>query len=329
VAVLVFKRKPRHALLLCGILLGLFFAETGLYAAFTPYKLGEFQIIFRHHIEEGVPFHVDRFVDLFRRYDRVHLQRYWQVPFLLAAAAAVVYVVRRADRRVIALIAVGASFFLGITFEVAELHPLVPAEGFINRYFTAALVPVFLVLAYAAEGILDRLALRRRERDVSASAGWYVGVLAFLVVAVLGAFSFPRLPSAVREYANSPLRPRSHPLVANVIYRRVINRAFSKGIPIVAVGDGGGDNALETCRNFFVDLDQYTNGRPPAIQQVERPEGTFYVMTRPGASLDGLTFLAAVRLPFRISMIPASALRDLSDDSFSGGARHGVEEVNE
>src|SRR5208337_3719819 len=49
-AVLVYKKKPAHAILFCAVLLGLFLAETGAYAILTSYKLGELEIILKNHV---------------------------------------------------------------------------------------------------------------------------------------------------------------------------------------------------------------------------------------------------------------------------------------
>ena len=125
--ILIYKKKPVHALLLAGMVLFLFAVETGLYAAFTQYKLGELQIIFARHIESGEPFVVARFVDLFGRYSSARLQPYWQIPFALFAIGAVVYLIRGTDKRLCALSIAALSFFVGITFEVAGLHPIAPA----------------------------------------------------------------------------------------------------------------------------------------------------------------------------------------------------------
>ncbi len=314
IAVLAYKKKPAHALFLCGVLLSLFLVETGAYAAFTPYKLGELEIILKRHIQEGTPVHLARFVDLFQRYSRAHLQLYWQIPFGLFAVAAVAYLIRGVDQRISALVLAALGFFAGMTFEVAGLHPLTPAEPFINRYFTAVLPSVFLVLAYAAEGIV------RTKRKADGSAAAYGWVLAFGVLAVLGIFSLPRLPSGLRGYANSPLHPRQHPLVLSETYRREINRAFAEGTPIIAVNDVGGDNAIRTCESFFIDMSHYSNGRPPQHAVVTHANATYLVLSRDAKGITSDRMLAAIRAPFRVIGMPVSSLRLLTNASVDGRA---------
>ena len=48
-AIIYYKRRPLHAILLSGILFGLFLVETGLYATLTSYKLGQLAIITQKH----------------------------------------------------------------------------------------------------------------------------------------------------------------------------------------------------------------------------------------------------------------------------------------
>jgi hypothetical protein len=321
IAVLAYKRRPAHALLLCGVLLSLVLLETGAYAAFTPYKLGELEIILKHHIQEGATIHLARFVDLFQRYSRAHLQLYWQIPFGLYAVAAIAYLIRGVDRRISALVLAALGFFAGITFEVAGFRPLTPAEPFINRYFTAVLGPVFLVLACAAEGIVASRSERRKARKASDSARWWIAALGVGAAAVLALFSFPGLPAGMKEYANSPLHPDRHPLALNERYRRTINRAFEEGMPIVSVTGGGGQNAMETCLAYYIDQSHYVNGRPPAFDRIQRDGSGYLVVGRVDKDAGSGKVLAVVRAPLRIAVIGETDLRNLSDDSFSGGSR--------
>jgi len=330
IAVLAYKKKPMHAVLFCAILLGLFLVETGAYAAFTPYKFGELEIILKNHIHSGgEPFYVARFVDLFQRYSRAHLQLYWQVPFGLFAVAAVFYIVRGIDRGISAISIAAISFFVGITFEVAGFNPLAPAEGFINRYFSAVLAPVFLVLAYAGDGIVARLRGRQTERSPSASPRVYLGVLGFAVVVFLCFFSLPGLPAGVGDYVNSPLHPLRHPLAINERYRLEINHAYTTDMPIVAVDGVGGDNAIKTCLNYYLDLSNYIDGRLPVIARIQKGEKGFFIVSRPGSSESAARFLAAMRLPFRIAEIPAEDLGNLSDSSLTGGVHSARPDSNE
>ena len=299
------------------------------YAIFTPYKLGELEIILKNHIYDGNPFYVARFVDLFQRYSSVHLQAYWQVPFVLFAVIAVFYLVRKTDKRVSALILGALSFFFGITFEVASLHPIVPTEGFINRYFSAVLVPVFLVLAYAGEGIAAKLRGRGTDPVPFVSPRGYLAVLAVAVVLCLCIFSLPGLPPGVRDYMNSPLHPLRHPLAMNERYRLEINQAYMTDLPIVAVDGVGGDNALKTCLNYYLDVSNYANGRLPALGGIQKGGKSFFVVSRRGGGESAAVFLAALRAPFRIAEIPATELGNLSDNSLTGGVHSTRQDSNE
>ena len=49
------------------------------------------------------------------------------------------------DARVFATAAIAASFFLGTTFAVKSIDPIVPAQRFVARYFTVAL-PLMIVV---------------------------------------------------------------------------------------------------------------------------------------------------------------------------------------
>jgi 4-amino-4-deoxy-L-arabinose transferase-like glycosyltransferase len=327
--VLIFKKKPLHALLLAGEVLMLFLAETGAYAILTKYKLGEFQIIFSHHIEAGTSFVVPRFIDLFRRYSTEKLQLYWQIPFVLFAVASITYLIRGADKRLSLLAIAALSFFAGITFEVAGLNPIAPAEPFINRYFSAVLGPVFLVLACAADEIAVRVFRPARAADAPASVRPYMAALSLGFVSVLILFSLPRLPASIRAYANSPLHPRLHPLVLNETYRREINQAFSRGTSIVAVAGIGGDNAIQTCESYFIDASLYRDGRPPAHTQVGVGESQYLLLSRDDKKTITDTFLAAIRSPFRVLAMPAGSIKDLTEDSVNGERGPADEDANQ
>ncbi len=321
IASLAYKKKPVHAILLCAVLLSLFLAETGAYAALSPYKGGELEIILTHHLQGTAPNRLERFVDLFQRYSLSRLQLYWQIPFWLFAAAAVFYLVKDVDRRISTLVLAALGFFAGITFQVSSLNPLTPAESFINRYFTAVLGPVFLVLACALEEVVTRLSVRRQDRQSSDSARPWIAVLGIAAAAVLGLFLLPRQPSGTRAYANSPLHPERHPLVLNERYRTAIDRAYEEGVPIVAASGVGGQNAMETCLFYYLDQSRYVNGRPPAFDRVRHEGSEYLVLGHLGGEAGAGKLLAVVRSPFRVAEIGEADLRRLSRDSFTGDSR--------
>jgi len=304
-AILIEKKRLSHALLLCGILLGLFLAETGLYAVFTSYKLGELDIIMKNH------FHPDSMtlsgpLGLLGRYSSRNLQAYWRIPFALFALSAVYYLARGKDKRVRSLIIASLSFFLFITLEVKSLNPITPAESFINRYFSAVLGPVFIVLGYAVEELLTKAS----PRAVASLGRWpkraACGVLALGAAGVLVLFSLPNLPKGVREYANSPARLDSHPLSLNVAYRDEINRAWAEGTPIVASAGLAGQNAMYTCLDFFIDLDNYRDGKPPAYAEARSGDTPYILLSRSGGIDRAKVCLEALRTPFRVIPIAAA-----------------------
>jgi hypothetical protein len=314
-AILLLKKKPSQALLLGGILLALFLAETGLYAIFTSYKLGELEIILKKHFQPDSMV-LPRFIDLLGRYSGQHLQAYWRIPFALFALASVVYLAKGKDGRVRALIMASLSFFLFLTLEVKSLNPITPAESFINRYFSAVLGPVFVVLGYAAEGLFRRFAPRAAAALDRRSRAIFVGVLAFGFAAALVLFSLRGLPPAVRSYANSPLHPYDHPLALTETYRERIEGAYRDGTPIIAVAGIGGGNAISACAYYFLGFEAYENGRPPEPVNVTYKGKTYLVLSRSGGIGSARTCLAALRTPFRPLPMGIEDIAKLSDADF-------------
>jgi hypothetical protein len=316
-AILIYKKRPSHAFLLAGTLLGLFLLETGAYAIFTEYKFGELEIILKHHTLSGEPFVVERFLDLFQRYSSSKLQVYWQLPFLLFGIAALFYLVKGTSKSMATIAVAGLSFFLCMTFEVSSIHPIMPAEPFINRYFCAVLGPVFLMLAFAAEGIVARIAGARGKRALPDSPHVLITVLCFGAILILGIFSLPRLPSSIRAYANSPLHLDRHPLALNERYRRDINNAYEKGMPIVSVTGLAGENAISTCEYFYIDTASYRDGLPPRFSKVTIGDKPYLVLSK--SASDSERYLAVIRTPFRVAAVGKDALSRLGGESFEGG----------
>ena len=153
--------------------------------------------------------------------------------------------------------------------------------------------------------------------------------MAFAVVAVLGLFSWPRLPAGIRAYANSPLHLRRHPLALNEYYRRMANQAFAQGTAIVAADGLGGGNAIQTCENFFIDLASYTNGRPPDHTRVQVGDGEYLVLTSDGKGTITTELLAVIRGPFRVAAMPASSIHLLTSDSVDGKKGPADEDENQ
>jgi len=313
-AVMLLRRKPfRDLLLLGGILLALFLAETGLYAAFTDYRFGQLQVIARNHLEGNEALKEMGFLDLFKRYAPPYLQAYWQATFLLFAAAAAYCLRARGQGPQKALAVVAFGFFLCITFAVTGLDPVVPAEPFINRYFSAVLGPVFIVLGSAAADLAWRLAPRLGKRLDGIRPAAFGALLASAAFAAAALFSSGLLPEGAREYAHSFLRPAEHPLSLNARYRAEADAALASGLPIVAVPGQAGSNALATCSSYYLSLGSLSGGRRPEPRDLEL--GGVALRALGGAPGAG-EVLAAVRSPFRLRRLPAAGLAGLGPESF-------------
>jgi hypothetical protein len=319
VVIIAMKRPARDLFSFCGILFGLFVLETGAYALLTDYKFGQLQVIAKNHLDGNPALKAMRFQDLFLRYARPYLQIYWQVPFVAFAAAAFYFLRRKGDVAIKALAAIALSFFLFVTFAIKSIHPITPAEPFINRYFSAVLGPLFLVLAAAVQDLASCLAPGgfAHRKEGRAEAGRYVALLVGLAIFISAAFSSPFLPRKFREYAHSMISFNEHPLVLNEEYRREINAAYEAGLPVVAVDSLGGMNALETCRSYFLSLLNYTQGEPPHFISRTLNGNECLILAKPEADYSSSpVFLAVVRQPFRISRIASSDIGGLCDDAF-------------
>jgi hypothetical protein len=319
IAILVYKRKIGHAFLLGGVLLGLYLIETAAYAVITEYKLGMLQVILSKHFSADEPFTLGNFSELFLRYSTKKLQAYWQLPFLLFLIGGIAYLFRGKDKRISSLIIIGLSFFVGITFEVKSLHPITPAEPFINRYFSAVLAPVFLVLAFLADVAISRAFKKRGAWVWLDSKKIYISVLVLGAIALIGVSVFPGLPSGLRKYLNDPRHLYSHPLALSEKYRREINVAYAGGTPIVAVTGLAGTNALSACSSFFIDVHWYREGKGPSIRGFEKSGASFLFLGGSGTDLSQSRYLAAVRTPFRVAPLAEQDLARLGPESFEGG----------
>jgi hypothetical protein len=321
VLILLRKRPLREALAFCGILIGLFLAETALYALLTDYKLGQLQVIAQSHLESNGSLQpLKGPAELFLRYVHPNLQTYWQASFVAFAAAAIYLLARKGERGGRTLVVAALSYFLCMTFAVKSFRPLVPAEPFINRYFCAVLGPIFLVLSATVADLLARLGRGKGARGASRSpgAGVYVSLLALGAALIVAVFSSDILPKGTRQYAHSILRPSEHPLALNVRYREAADKAWEGGTPIVAAEGTAGDNAIEACSSFFLSPSHFADGVRPQARRVEA-EGKGYLVlaSSPDPDLSG-PLLAAARQPFRLRQIDSSRLPELSGDRLPG-----------
>lgn len=317
IAIGLFRRNSffRDSFLFGGILLALFLAETLAYNHVGDYPLGQLSVILSNHVADMQA--IDGFLDVFSRYSLENLQLYWQVPlwlFMLASAHSL-YRLRdhhtsESDRNSAVLAIFGLTFIFFVTFTPSSINPLKMAEPFVNRYFSAALPCIFLLIARYADLFL------RRFGAYETIARMFVPVVASGIAAFCVVGSLPFLPSRVREYVHSPFDGEYHPFHLNVRYSKLINDAAHAGEPIVAIDTNGGNDALWTASWYFLDDSLYVDGMPPA------PEFSFESGGKRYASLGGIPLsadgeaLAVVRDPFRVLTVRAADIAGLDTESF-------------
>jgi hypothetical protein len=316
---LVRRRPLREILAFGGLLLLLFLAETGLYAALTEFRLGQLQVIARSHLEGNEALKAMSGVgELFRRYAQPYLQGYWQAVFIVFAAAATYFLTKRGATAMRAIVAVASSYFLCMTFAVKSLDPLVPAEPFINRYFCAVLGPVLLVVSVAAVDLASELLARRRKAGSTAKppeARAYAAFLALAAALVVAVFSAGILPRGAEEYAHSIRGLREHPLAVNPRLRATLDQAWDDGSPIVAVVGLAGSNAIETVASYYLSPDKLERGIRPRPRGIEAGGATYLVLSRDASPSLAGKLLAVARQPFRLESIDAALLPRLAAEA--------------
>lgn len=302
-------KRIRDCLLFGGIPLAGFILETVLYGIFAGFPLGHLQIIAANHLK-GME-SLSSFMEIFDRYRSPYLQAYWQLPFALFAFLAGYSILKKnRETRLMALIVPALSFFFFITVTISSIHPLRMAEPFINRYFSAVLPFVFLLIGHYADLALNRLRFPR-IRAQQAAGILFAGTIAFASV-----FSLPQVPSVLKTYILPPFSPE-HPFALNCQYREIINTAWESGSPIVSKPGNAGNNALGTASWYYIDTDNYRNARAPKAQMITAGDQSFPVNSLDGRrpNPDGFV-LAAIRKPFRVQHIPSAAFNQLEGDSF-------------
>lgn len=295
-------RKIRDCILFGGIPLAGFVTETVLYGLIAGYPLGHLQIIATNHLT-GME-SISSFIEIFDRYRSPYLQAYWQLPFALFAMLAVYSLVKRKeDTRLAALIIPAVSFFFFITITISSIHPIRMAEPFINRYFSAVLPFVFLLICHYADLALQQLRFPR-IRARQAAGILFAGTVAFAIV-----FSLPQVPSRLKTYILPPFSPE-HPFSLNCQYRKIINTAWESGLPVVSQENNGGNDAAGTAAWYYLATSNYTDRQAPELTMTLAP-GTenFPIFTLGGRKPQAGSFvLAVLRRPFRARIIPADTL---------------------
>ncbi len=306
-AVFLARKNLKHVLVLGVVPFALFLIETLLYRIFTQYPFGQLQVILANHIEGNSALKQMRFLDLFKRYAEPYLQIYWQLPFVLFAIALVWSVVKKKHRQ--ALLGLGLpalSFFFFITLAVAGFDPIVPAEPFINRYFSAVLVCVipFLVLLFA--DLAEKSVGSNWLKHLDDSKIMLPLTLASLVVIGFLVSIFVHLPPSLRQYLPSPLRSADHPLAMNREYFKMVTQAWDEGIPIAGAAQKdhsvGGMNAVLSCASYFLDYTRYPGGTLPPVRKVAVHGATLNILAKETVvpvAKDPL--LMAIRNPIRLS----------------------------
>lgn len=302
-------KKIRDSLLFGGIPLTGFITETVLYGIVAGIRLGHLQIIASNHLK-GME-SLSSFIEIFDRYRSPYLQAYWQLPFALFAILAVYSLSKKKkDTRLAALIIPAFSFFLFITITISSVHPLRMAEPFINRYFSAVLPFVVLLICHYADLALPYLRFPR-IRAHQCTGILIAGTIAFAVV-----FSLPQVPSVLKTYILPPFSPE-HPFTLNCQYRNTINEAWENGVPIVSITTNAGNDAIGTASWYYIDSENYMNANAPKARRITAEDPSVPLNSLDGRMLtpDSLV-LAVIRKPFRVQYIPADSVTRLDGDLF-------------
>ncbi|HKP61165.1 MAG TPA: hypothetical protein VJV78_30755 [Polyangiales bacterium] len=202
------RRSVRDVAQVFGVFGALWLLETIGYALWSPYPLGQFQLILHTHTDVKPT----TFFGLFDRFRA--LPHDWQgvlLTWLACAGAWLGFFRRRQPQQPgnYALWLVPASALAGITFGIKHLNPIIPATDFSVRYCDVLMPLVALGLGCTAAWLAE-LAGRRPRPALAAFA---------LVVAAGG---------AVRQYR--PAEPALH--VTDQQFR-ILNDALARNLPIV------------------------------------------------------------------------------------------------
>ncbi len=308
IALWLLQKDRRGALLLAGGLFGLFLVETAAYWVFLGEPLGRLGIIAGNHLASGY-IEPMGFLDIFRRYSPERFPIYWSLPSLLVvpawwfgrrfAVSGSAAAARRSTRRIDTLALFVLWFFLGITFAVSSLDPVVPVEAFHHRYFLAALGPILLIDAYFVAGLAAKALGALVARLEARPALTYPGILALAILGVAAVFASGMLPASLERYYTSPTRLSEHPVALNSRYLATLSGAYADHTPIVARPGVAGDNALKTVTAYFFDHRYLPQGRAMEPATAELLGSQFaYLIAEPADPTTPV--LLAERNPFRL-----------------------------
>lgn len=273
------KRSIRQALFVCIVPFFLLIVETLIYRYVSSYPFGQLQVIAANHLSNNAALKELDLFDLFSRYASPNLQLYWQIPFLLFAISSVWYLTKMKDALILqSLIIPGIFFFLGITFAVKSINPIIPAEPFINRYFTVVLSVVIPVVVSAFIDVSCHFSISKYFH-IDLSVGKYITALTLFLVFGGLISSFAPLPSTLRRYLPSPFDWDKHPLALNENYYRIVNEGWNNGMPLISKIEQknrtAGLNALQASITFFLKRENYIDGVRPKPRIVEIHNSSF------------------------------------------------------
>ncbi|HNX57509.1 MAG TPA: glycosyltransferase family 39 protein [Spirochaetota bacterium] len=224
------KKSIRPVVALFGVFGLLFIAETALYAIFTQYPFGRFQIATTKHLSEGgnlVP--VRSFPKLLGRFSPSSAS-YWAflVPVFIAISVYFLSRKRRSDFAIFSLI--GLSFIVFITISVKSVHPIVPVVNFRARYLSD-LSPVFVMLFCGAVSHLAITSKRRFMEKISEGRNHLYSACAIVLIVIL-------VNAAVytkKNYGHYNFPAVYPPVQVHRLYRD-LNNEYAAGVPVVVKG---------------------------------------------------------------------------------------------
>jgi hypothetical protein len=227
VATFLVRRRALDVATWLGLLLLGIALETGLYALLSDFPGGQLQIVQRSHNNvEPIAFW-----GLFSRYAALPLS--WQVALSVGAACAALLLVLGSSAALRGLPLIAGAFIMASTFMVKNLHPLVPALNFRDRYFDPIAPLVALMLPTTIALLLRRWRVRPRLQLQAADA--------LLLVVLLSAAA-----SGLLVWQHGFAAPRV--LAENAASSELVSGAFRSGQPII--GDNG--KAHDQVKTLFV-----------------------------------------------------------------------------
>ncbi len=235
----VLRKRIRYIIVFCSLLFVLFLGETAIYYLVAGFKFGRIGIIMGAHLSSGNLQPLSSFLDLFDRY--TGMIGYWKIYFFayLLSTCFLAVVAKRIemDEKIKSLLIIPLGFFLLLTFAVKSIDPVIPAMSFNHRHLVLAAPLMMLIISYSLIVAFRSLqgALFKGRSVPSLLKGikpvpLYALITGFLAVLSLLAFIFvlPYYPKYARDRFFY-----DHPFQLAFQYHRVLNHAYTSGIPII------------------------------------------------------------------------------------------------